>query len=109
MRALLAAFVVALVPAAAYGQDNLFTTEGRRDFASVRDLIIRSAEKMPENKYDFRPVPEVRTFGRIIAHIADDQYNLCAPVRDEVRRDAYTQIEQTVTSKAARKETASGR
>ena len=101
MRPILAVVLVALAPAAAYSQDNLFTTEGRRDFASVRDLIIRSAEKMPEDKYGFRPVPEVRTFGQIIAHIADDQYNLCAPVRDEVRRDAYTQIEHTVTAKTA--------
>jgi len=101
MRGLLAVVLIALLPAVAYGQDNLFTTEGRRDFAAVRDLIIRSAEKMPESKYGFRPVPEVRTFGQIIAHIADDQYNLCAPVRDEVRRDAYTQIEKTITSKAA--------
>src|SRR5690242_15617627 len=101
MRELLAAVLVVLLPAAAHSQENLFTTEGRRDFASVRDLIIRSAEKMPEEKYGFRPVPEVRTFGQIIAHVADDQYNLCAPVRGEVRRDAYTQIEQTVTTKAA--------
>jgi uncharacterized damage-inducible protein DinB len=84
-----------------HAQDTLYVGEARRDFASVRDLIIRSATKMPDDKYGFRPVPAVRTFGQIIAHIADDQYNLCAPVRGENRRDAYTQIEQSVTTKTA--------
>src|SRR5438105_10173754 len=93
--------IAAVLPATTHGQDDLYSSEGRRDFATVRDLIIRSAEKMPEGKYAFRPVPEVRSFGQIIAHIADDQYNLCAPVRGEVRRDAYSQIEQPIGVKTA--------
>jgi hypothetical protein len=34
---------------------------------------------MPEANYGFKPSPDVRTFAQQIAHVADDQYNLCAP------------------------------
>jgi hypothetical protein len=45
--------------------------------------MIRSAEKMPDSDYAFKPAPDVRTFAQQIAHLADDQYNLCAPVRGD--------------------------
>jgi hypothetical protein len=37
----------------------------------------------------------------IIAHVADDQYNLCAPVKGEAPEDKYTQVEETGFAKAA--------
>jgi Protein of unknown function (DUF1552) len=35
-----------------------------------------------------------------IAHIADDQHNLCAPARGEVRKAAYRAIESSLSTKA---------
>ena len=81
-------------------QGNPLTSEAKGDYAQVRDLFIRSAEKMPEANYGFKPTPEVRTFGQIVAHVADDQYNLCAPVKGEVRQPAYSEIESTLSAKA---------
>ena len=72
----------------------------RVDYRTVRDYVIRSAEKMPEAEYAFKPTPNVRSFAQQIAHIADDQYNLCAPARGETRRSAYTEIENTLSAKA---------
>jgi uncharacterized damage-inducible protein DinB len=72
----------------------------RTDYRMVRDYVVRSAEKMPESEYGFRPTPEVRTFAQQIAHIADDQYNLCAPARGEKRQAAYTAIESSLSKKA---------
>jgi uncharacterized damage-inducible protein DinB len=42
--------------------------------------ILRSAEKMPEENYSFKPVPEVRSFGQLLGHIADAQYLFCSAV-----------------------------
>ena len=92
---------VALWSAPLGAQRMVLSNEARADFASIRDYVTRAAEKMPAAKYDYRPVPEVRTFGQIIAHVADDQFNLCAPVKGETRHDAYSQIEHTITTKAA--------
>jgi hypothetical protein len=81
-------------------QENPISADIRRDYRGIRDIIIRAAEKMPEAKYGFRPSPDVRSFGQQIAHVADDQFNLCAPAKGEVRKDPYTHFEDTLTSKA---------
>lgn len=49
-------------------------------FSMVKNNIIRSAEKMPEENYAFKPTPEVRSFGQLIGHVADSQYMFCSAV-----------------------------
>ena len=75
------------------------TADVRSDYRQVRDFFIRAAEKMPAADYAFRPVPEVRTFAQQVAHVADDQYNLCAPARGETRHAAYRAIEESLSTK----------
>jgi uncharacterized damage-inducible protein DinB len=89
--------VIALVVAA---QANPLSTDLRNDYRRIRDYMIRAAEKMPADTYGFRPSPDVRTFAQQIAHVADDQYNLCAPAKGETRKAAYTAIESALSKKA---------
>src|SRR5689334_10227862 len=79
---------------------NPLSTGLRTDYQTVRDYFIRSAEKMPEADYAFKPSPDVRTFAQQIAHVADDQYNLCAPALGEQRKAAYQAIEKSLSTKA---------
>jgi hypothetical protein len=65
----------------------------------MRDYFIRAAEKMPATKYGLKPSPDVRTFAQQVAHVADDQYNLCALAKGETRKAAYTAIESSLSSK----------
>ena len=44
---------------------------------TIRSLVLRTAEKVPENLYEFKPTPEVRSLGAIIGHIADGNNFLC--------------------------------
>jgi uncharacterized damage-inducible protein DinB len=44
----------------------------------AKGFIVRAAEQVPEDKYSFQATKDVRTFGQIIAHIADAQTNLCS-------------------------------
>jgi len=46
-----------------------------------------------------KPSPDVRSFAQQVAHVADDQYNLCAPAKGETRKAAYTEIENTLSKK----------
>ena len=46
-------------------------------FEMVKGYIIAAAEQMPEEKYEYRPTPEVRTFGQIVGHVAMTQYWFC--------------------------------
>jgi uncharacterized damage-inducible protein DinB len=76
------------------------TSDVRSDYRLVRDYFIRAAEKMAAADYAFRPTPDVRTFAQQVAHVADDQYNLCNPARGETRKAAYTAIETSLSTKA---------
>lgn len=81
-------------------QGNPLSADVKRDYKSIRDYFIRAAEKMPEENYGFKPSPDVRSFAEQVAHVADDQYNLCAPAKGETRKEAYTHLEDTLTKKA---------
>ena len=38
---------------------------------TIRSLVLRTAEKVPENLYEFKPTPDVRSLGGVIGHVAD--------------------------------------
>ena len=40
-------------------------------FTQISGLILRSADKVPENLWSFQATEEVRTMGQLFAHIAD--------------------------------------
>jgi uncharacterized damage-inducible protein DinB len=64
----------------------------------VKAVLLRSAEKMPEENYNFKPADSVRSFGQIVGHAADSQYTFCSGVLGEQR--PALKIEQTKSSKA---------
>ena len=87
-----------LVIAALQAQDaNPLISDVKRAYTEVKNNILRSAEKMPKENYDFRPAPRVRTFGQILGHIAQEQYlYFCSPVKGEQKS---VDIERTKTTK----------
>ncbi len=68
-------------------------------YGRVKKFIVASAEAMPDKEYAFKPTPDVRSFGQLIGHVADAQYNFCAAIKGEKR--APSDIEKTATTKAA--------
>ena len=45
--------------------------------------VIAMAEDFPEDKYDYKPKPEMRTFAEQLLHIAGANYFFTAPARGE--------------------------
>jgi uncharacterized damage-inducible protein DinB len=87
-----------LVPAAvALAQDNPLSAFNKFGYAQVKNILLRSAEKMPEENYNFKPTDGVRSFGQIVGHVADSQYFFCSIVLGE--KNPTLKIEQTKTSK----------
>jgi uncharacterized damage-inducible protein DinB len=79
MRRLFTAAVLAasfVVPSAAFAQ-NPFTDAVKAQLAQIKNPVTRTAEKVPEDLYAFKPVPEVRSLGQLIAHIADGNFGIC--------------------------------
>lgn len=64
-------------------QDNPFSDDARQTYAMIKDSLLRAAEKMPAEAYSFRTVPPVRTYGEMIAHVADAQIRMCGVVKGE--------------------------
>ncbi|MGA2428343.1 MAG: DinB family protein [Candidatus Acidiferrum sp.] len=40
--------------------------------------MVAAAEAMPAEKYSFKPTPEMNTFGHLVMHSAQANYNLCS-------------------------------
>jgi uncharacterized damage-inducible protein DinB len=90
-----------LVPASsALAQENAnpYTTYNKKIYGSIRMMLVRAAETMPEEHYAFKPTESVRTYGQIVGHVADAQYYFCATVLGE--KAPSPKVEKTKTSKA---------
>ena len=77
---------------------NPYSTFAKIAYTRVSTLLMKSAEKMPEENYSFKPTDGVRTYGQILGHVADAQYLFCSIATGEKNPDL--KIEQTKTSKA---------
>ena len=67
-------------------------------YEQSKGWITKAAQQMDESNYSFKPTPEVRSFGQIIGHLANSQYEFCAPVKGEASPNK-TDFEKT-TAKA---------
>jgi uncharacterized damage-inducible protein DinB len=113
--AMVSAVVLFLVSTAAFAQDsktpqastskgeqasqaNPFSTYNKIFYARMKTILVSSAEKMPEESYNFKPTEAVRSYGQIVGHVADAQYNFCSLALGET--NPGLKIEQSKTTKA---------
>ena len=96
--AVVAANAVASDATTSAAQNNPLSAFNKHVYEGVKTILLRSAEKMPEENYAFKPTDAVRSYGRIIGHVADAQYLFCSAVLGE--KNPAPKIEQTKTSKA---------
>ena len=75
-----------------------FSTYDKIFYARMKTILVSSAEKMPEENYNFKPTEAVRSYGQIVGHLADAQYNFCSLALGET--NPGLKIEQTKTTKA---------
>jgi uncharacterized damage-inducible protein DinB len=62
---------------------NPLSAGAKKTYDIIKGNVIKAAAKMPEEHYAFKPTPEVRSFGQLVAHIADANYGFCAVVLGE--------------------------
>lgn len=64
---------------------KIFTLSGEmlRGYQSVQRNLVEAAEKMPEANYGFKPTPEIRPFGQLVAHAALTQFGTCSLLKGE--------------------------
>lgn len=67
-------------------------------YGYLKMMLLRSAEKMSDEQYNFKPAAAVRTYGQILGHVADWHHVYCAAVLGDPAPPRT--IEQTKTIKA---------
>src|SRR5688500_6981607 len=72
-------------PTAAAPRQHPLAIHARMMYGGVKVVLLRSAERMPEDNYGFKPTEAVRTFGQILGHVADSQYTFCSAALGEKR------------------------
>ncbi|HRJ21971.1 MAG TPA: DinB family protein [Bryobacteraceae bacterium] len=85
----------AALPAAA---QNPISDGERFLYNMVKGNIVKTAEKVPEDLYSFKPAPEVKTMAQMLGHVADANYMFCAAVLGE--KAPSPGVEKTMTTKA---------
>ena len=73
MRSRTLALVLSLAAAAPLQAQGLMA-EMHRDVGEVQKKLVDLAKAMPENTYDWRPGPGVRSVGEVFLHVASDNY-----------------------------------
>jgi uncharacterized damage-inducible protein DinB len=79
------------------GASNPIVASSKVFYTNVKQNILRSAEKMSEEKYAFQPTDGVRTYGQLLAHVADGQYEFCGAAAS---KHDEKNVEQTAKTKA---------
>ena len=72
--ALAAAFAVALPLQA----QNPMSQEAQASWTRTSGNLLAAAEKMPADKYGFKPAPESQSFGELVAHTASSAMRSCS-------------------------------
>jgi uncharacterized damage-inducible protein DinB len=85
-RAVFTLSVVIAIGTPALLAQNPMSTEAKTAYEGVRTNILKAAEKMPDADFAFKPTPDVRSFGQLIAHVADAQTGICGIVNGEMKR-----------------------
>ncbi len=80
------------------GAANPLVASSKVFYSNAKQDILRTADKVPDDKYAFKPVDTVRSLGQVLAHVADGQYEFCGGAAG---KHDDKKIEETAKTKAA--------
>jgi uncharacterized damage-inducible protein DinB len=82
-------------------------TSARVAYDAMKRFIVAAADEMPERDYGSKPTTmpaadkqEIRTFGQIIGHVAQENFMFCASAQAQTAPAGTETFEKTRTSKA---------
>jgi uncharacterized damage-inducible protein DinB len=98
-RAAMAVAVVMFTAGLAAAQDDPMVAALKAQQAMFAGNLVKSAAKVSEADYAFKPTPEVRSFGELVGHVANANYMICSMALGE-KSPATADFEKTVKAKA---------
>jgi hypothetical protein len=88
----LAVLFAAAIPL--FAQQPTITSEVKQNYQRTKDLILRAAEKMPEDGYGMKATPQVRTYAQMLGHVSQAHQMICGGIFGQPGR-----ADQTKTAK----------
>jgi hypothetical protein len=61
--------------------------EVQRSYAAQKGNILKSADKMPAEDYQFKPTPDIRTYARVANHVTEAQLKTCGAINRTAPND----------------------
>jgi hypothetical protein len=77
--------MLALAAAVSASAANPVIAETKLVYDQIKTNLMKGAEKMPADAYDFRATPEERTFAELVGHIADAQTRICGAATGDTK------------------------
>jgi uncharacterized damage-inducible protein DinB len=74
--------------------------EVQHSYAGLKGNVLKAADKMPAEDYQFKATPDVRTFARVVNHITEAQLHTCGAV-NHTAMDALAKVPAETADKAA--------
>jgi hypothetical protein len=73
--------------------------EVQRSYAGVKGNILKAADKMPADAYQFKPTPDIRTYARVVNHVTEAQLHSCGAA-NHTAPDALAKVPAETADKA---------
>jgi hypothetical protein len=73
--------------------------EVQGSFARLKVNILKAADEMPAENFQFKPTPEIRTFARVVNHITEAQLHSCGAANGTAA-DALAKVPPETADKA---------
>jgi uncharacterized damage-inducible protein DinB len=73
--------------------------EVQGSFARLKVNILKAADEMPAESFQFRPTPDIRTFARVVNHITEAQLHSCGAANGTAA-DALPKVPAETADKA---------
>lgn len=54
--------------------------EVKQSYETVKNNLLKSAEKVPEEDYSFKPTPDIRSFAQVMGHVVAAQTHTCGVI-----------------------------
>src|ERR1700729_4303861 len=91
---------------ALYAQNaNPISTHLKGQWVNIRDLLVKMADRMPEENYRFKPTPEMQDFGERMAHVLTFSMRGCSAVKGEQKPLMFSMPPTKAEVAAAMKQT----
>src|SRR5579863_8124234 len=85
MKNFLSAILAVSSVCALNAQDTL-SKETLQAYNAIKKNLLAAAAAMPEDAYNFKPTPDIRTFGALMGHIAEAQTRTCSVLNGAPRQ-----------------------